>query len=356
VDVPVKQPYIIAETALNHEGDFEFLKRMVTDIASMKLNAVKFHLLLNVDSYMQKNHPLKEKTKKWMFSKEQWRQIITLSNQKGLDVIALCDDVESVVFLKEKAINVNSIEIHASGLNDLFLLKSLEGFKGRVILGVGGSEIHEIHSAIKQLGEIDIHEILLMYGFQSYPTDYNQINLAKICLFQRIFNLPIGYADHTAFNDPHNAFISVLAASMGFNILEKHYTPEFGKERIDYHAAVGMDTMKEIRDLMAIALAVYGRETLDMSVAEKNYGNVGPMKKAIVARRNIKAGESLKEEDMCFKRTAEESFMTQLDIKKLINLQVNKDLAEDEVIDFSKVKYSFKKMDASTFTNIREKK
>ncbi len=106
----MKQPYIIAETAVNHEGDFEFLKRMVTDIASMRLNAVKFHLLLDVDSYMQKNHPLKEKTKKWMFSKEQWKQIIGLSNQKGLDVIALCDDVESVLFLKEGAIKVNSID------------------------------------------------------------------------------------------------------------------------------------------------------------------------------------------------------------------------------------------------------
>ncbi|MEX2757590.1 MAG: N-acetylneuraminate synthase family protein [Candidatus Sigynarchaeota archaeon] len=329
---------------------------MVTDIAAMRLNAVKFHLLLNVDSYMQKNHPLKEKTKKWIFTKEQWKQIIEYANQNGLDVIALCDDVESVRFLIDDSINVNSIEIHASGLNDIFLLKALEGFKKRVILGVGGSEIHEIHSAIKELHGIGINDILLMYGFQSYPTDYKQINLAKMILFQRIFNLPIGYADHTAFDDPHNAFISVLAAAMGFNILEKHYTPEFGKERIDYHAAVGMDVMKKIQDLMTIALSVYGSETLDMSIAEKNYGNVGPMKKAIVARRNIKAGEILKEEDMWFKRTAEESFMSQLDIKKLVNLQASKDLAEDEVIDFSKVKYQFKKVDASSFINIREKK
>jgi len=356
VNALVKQPYIIAETAVNHEGDFAFLKRMVSDIAFLKLNAVKFHLLLNLDSYMQKNHPLKEDTKKWMFSKEQWMQIIALAGQQGLDVIALCDDIVSARFIIENAINVNSIEVHASALNDIFLLRALKGFKGRVILGVGGSGIHEIHFAIKELDEIGIHDIMLMYGFQSYPTDYNQINLAKMCLFQRIFNLPIGYADHTAFDDPHNAFVSVLAASMGFNVLEKHYTPEFGKERIDYHAAVGMDIIKQIRELMAIALAVHGSETLDMSIAEKNYGNVGPMKKAIVARRNIKAGEILKEEDMCFKRTAEESFMTQLDIKKLVNLQANKDLAEDEVIDFSKVKYQFKKMDTSNFTNIRERK
>jgi N,N'-diacetyllegionaminate synthase len=96
----MKQPYIIGETAYNHEGDFEYLKRMVTDIADLGLNAVKFHLLLNLDSYMQKKHPLKETLKKWLFSPEQWKQIIDLSNKKGLDVIALCDDVESVVFLK----------------------------------------------------------------------------------------------------------------------------------------------------------------------------------------------------------------------------------------------------------------
>jgi N,N'-diacetyllegionaminate synthase len=236
------------------------------------------------------------------------------------------------------------------------LLRALEGFKGRVIIGVGGSEIPDIHSSIKFLGQIGMHDIMLMYGFQSFPSDYNFINLAKLNLFSAIFKLPIGYADHTAFNDPHNAFVSVLAAAMGFNILEKHYTPDFGKERIDHHAAVGKDIMKQIKELIAVALAAHGKETLDMSVAEKNYGNVGPNKKAIVSKRHIKKGEILSEKDIWFKRTVEEATISQLDFDKLLNLEVIQDIEEDEIIDFSKIKYKFKKLDVTNFTHVGEKK
>ena len=51
-------PYLIAETAYNHEGDFSYLKRMVDGIAHTGANAVKFHMLLNPESYMQRKHPL----------------------------------------------------------------------------------------------------------------------------------------------------------------------------------------------------------------------------------------------------------------------------------------------------------
>jgi hypothetical protein len=55
----------------------------------------------------------------------------------------------------------------------------------------------------------------------------------------------------------------------GFPILEKHYTLDPGKERVDYRESVGKKTMIQIRDMMVLACAVYG-DTL-MSEAEKNF-------------------------------------------------------------------------------------
>ncbi|RMH72099.1 MAG: N-acetylneuraminate synthase, partial [Gemmatimonadetes bacterium] len=51
-------PYIIGETAYHHEGDMDYLIRMIDDMAEMGLNAVKFHLMFDPESYMQKKHPL----------------------------------------------------------------------------------------------------------------------------------------------------------------------------------------------------------------------------------------------------------------------------------------------------------
>ena len=351
----ILSPYIIGETAYNHEGDIKYLYRMIDDIAELKLNAIKFHMLLNPESYMQKKHPLIKESKKWIFSKNQWNEIINYSNKKGLDIIVLCDDIESIEYILENIIKVTAIELHATGLNDYFLLNAASGFNRQIILGVGGSTIDEINFAIDFLGNKGINDILLMYGFQNYPTKYTDINLSKMLKIRDLFKLPIGYADHTAFNDPNNEVISCMAAMMGINILEKHYTPDYGIERIDYHAAVGKMQMLKIKKLMELVLKVYGNGNLKMSEAELEYGNTGPMKKAIVAKRNIKKGERLSLDTLWFKRTVEESPIKQNQFLQLIGLESTKDIEKDEIIDFSKIKYKFKKTDLEGFTHVEKR-
>ena len=350
----ILKPYIIGETAYNHEGDIKYIYKMIDDIAELKLNAIKFHMLLNPESYMQKKHPLIKESKKWKFSKSQWNEIINYSNKKNLDIIALCDDVESIEYILENNIKITAIELHATGLNDYFLLNAVSGFNKQIMLGVGGSTIDEINFAIDFLGNKRENDILLMYGFQNYPTNYEDINLSKIIKIKSLFNLQIGYADHTAFDDPNNEVISCMAAIMGINILEKHYTPDYGIERIDYHAAVGKMQMLKIKELMELALKVYGNGNLKMSKAEIEYGNIGPMKKAIVAKRNIKEGEKLSLDNLCFKRTVEESPIKQNQFLQLIGLSALHDIKEDEMIDFTKVEYKFKKTYLEGFTHVEK--
>jgi len=356
MDNNILRPYIIGETAYNHEGDIKYLYKMIDDIAELKLNAIKFHMLLNPESYMQKKHPLMEEIKKWSFSKNQWNKIIDYSNKKGLDIIVLCDDVESIEYILENNINITAIELHATGLNDYFLLNAVLGFNKQIILGVGGSTTDEIAYAIDFLKSKEKNDILLMYGFQNYPTQYTDINLSKMLKIRDLFKLPIGYADHTAFDDPNNEVISCMAAVMGINILEKHYSPDYGIERIDYHAAVGKKQMLKIKKLMELTLKVYGNGNLKMSKAELEYGNTGPMKKAIVAKRNIKEGERLSLDNLCFKRTVEESPIKQNQFLQLIGLRALHDIKEGEIVDFSKVEYEFKKIGLKNFTHTKKTK
>ncbi len=352
----ISKPYIIGETAYNPEGDIKYLYKMIEDIAELKLNAIKFHMLLNPESYMQKKHPLIEESKKWTFSKNQWNEIIDYSNKKGLDIIVLCDDVESIEYILENNINVTSIELHTTALNDHFLLNAVSGFNKQIILGIGGSAIDEIAYAIEFLKSKGKNNILLMYGFQSYPTKYIDINLSKMIKIRDLFKLPIGYADHTAFDDPNNEVIGCMAAMMGINILEKHYTPDYGIERIDYHSAVGKMQMLKIKELMELALKVYGNGNLKMSEAELKYGNTGPMKKAIVAKKDIKKGEKLSLDNLWFKRTVEESPIKQNQFLQLIGLEAICNISKDEIVDFSKIKYKFKKIGLKNFTHTKKTK
>jgi sialic acid synthase SpsE len=349
------KPYLIAETAYNHEGDIAYLHRMIDEIASLKLDAVKFHLLLDIDSYMKQTHPLYEKVQQWMFTENQWNEIFSHANKKNLDIVALCDDVKSIRYINQKKKKISAIELHAVSLNDYFMLTEAVKFNDRLILGIGGSSISDISYAVDFLQNHGTQDILLMYGFQSYPTNYTNINIAKMHAISDVFHLPVGYADHTGYDDPNNAVISIAAAMNGFPILEKHYTLDPGKERIDYHAAVGKEQMRCIRDLMDIALQVYGSGQITLSEPEKAYGNIGPMKKAIVARHDIKKGETLTLGNLWFKRTPEESTIQQKQFLQLIGSTATADIKKDEVIDFRKIKYTFKTLNLEQFTKVKKK-
>jgi sialic acid synthase SpsE len=334
----IREPYIIAETAYNHEGDINYLYRMIDDIAELGLNAIKFHLLLNLESYMHQSHPEFTQFTTWIYPQEEWDRIIDYSNSKLLDIVALCDDVESIEYIVRNNKTVSAIELHSTGLNDYFLLEAASKYEGQVILGIGGSTPDEIQYAVNFLKQREKNNILLMYGFQSYPTNYSDINLSKIIKIKALFNLPVGYADHTAFDDPYNEIVSVMGTMMGINVLEKHYTPDYGKERIDYHSAAGKEQMKSIRELMKLALTVYGSDGADMSESELKYGQTGLMKKTIVARENISKGGKLSLNNLWFKRTKEESSVRQNQLCQLVGLEVTKNISQDEIIDFKKVK------------------
>ncbi|MBA3052662.1 MAG: N-acetylneuraminate synthase [Candidatus Omnitrophica bacterium] len=337
------KPYIIAETAYNHEGDFRYLRDMTDKIANLKVQAIKYHLMLKLESYMQEKHPAMKLLKTWLFSKKQWRELIDRAKGKKLDVIALCDDVESIKFIQRVYPDIKAIELHAVSLNDYFMLKESAAFKGTIILGVGGSTLDEIEYAVNFLREKGKRDILLMYGFQNYPTNYSEINLSKILKLKKLFDLPVGYADHTAFNDRYNEEVSCMAGMMGINILEKHFTLAEGKKRIDFEAAVGEDKMLKIKNLLSTVLSVYGSGSMKMSAAELKYGQTGPMKKAIVAERDIRKGEKLSLSNLCFKRTREISPVQQKEFVSLIGLHAGQNIKKDEIITFDKLKYKFGK-------------
>jgi len=347
------KPYLIGETAYNHEGDFHYLRKMTAELGELKVNAVKYHLLLKPESYIIEKHPLFAEIKNWTFSKKQWTALFDLAAESNLDVIALCDDVESLEFINQKHPDIHAVELHATGLNDFHLLMEASKFAGLIILGIGGSTLDEIQYAVELLRTEGKTNILLMYGFQSYPTNYTEINLSKMLKLQHLFNLPVGYADHTAYDDPNNVTISCMAVMMGIPILEKHYTPDFGVERIDYHAAVGKKQIKEIQNLMELALTVYDNGSLEMGEAEKKYGNTGPMKKAMVAAHDIPSGEILSPDNLVFKRTIAESPVKQQDFLRLCGLRTNKEIKRDELVTFNDVEYCFETYNTENFTNIK---
>ncbi len=343
--------YFIAETAFHHEGDVNFLNELIDQLIQLDINAIKFHLLFDVTDYMVANHSAIDVIKKIAIEQEQWPAIFEKVRDANKAIIALTNDMKSLQYINkiQAKFPIAAIELHSTGLNDLFLLREALLFNGTVILGIGGSTFDEINFAVDFLKDNNKHDIVLMHGFQNYPTSYEDINFERIKLMKSAFGLPIGYADHTDPNDVNNALISVLPRLLDVKIFEKHVTHVFGEKRIDAQAAVSLLKMKDVIILGNEVEKTLGQKTMIMSEAELNYGNTGPMKKAIVARKDIKKGHTIELDDLAFKRTDDSSQLSQKDILKVIGSEVVVDIASDELISFAKIKYTFKKQSNDQF-------
>lgn len=344
--------YIIGETAFHHQGDINYLKKLINAAADLGLDSIKFHLLFDIHDYFVENHSVIKVIEEWIFSEEQWSEIFQYTADQGLDVIALCNDVKSLEWINTNCKTpVKAIEIHATGINDVFLLEAAANFNNTVIIGIGGSSFEDINFAVDYLKIRNHEDLFLMFGFQSYPTNYSDINFDKIKLIKSAFNLPVGYADHTDPNDPNNEFISVAPILKGINVLEKHFTLDVKDKRIDSQSAVSIEQMKKIKKLVEILTIANGEGGLKMSEAELKYGDTGPMKKAIVARHNIKVNATIGLKDLAYKRTEQSSYLSQRQILTLIGSKVTKAILQDDIIDYSNVTYNFKVAETEQFYN-----
>jgi N,N'-diacetyllegionaminate synthase len=348
--IPNNRPYLIGETAFHHQGDFNYLVQLIEAAVATEVDAIKFHLLFDLSDYFVSDHKAYETLQGLIIEGNKWPDIHRMVSASGIKPIYLCNDVKSLkwVLTLDKD-SVLAVEIHATGINDILLLEEASKFSGTVMLGAGGSSIDDLTYAITYLRDKGKTDILLMHGFQNYPTDYKDIVFSKMQLLKNIFKLPVGYADHTDPVDSLNAYISCLPQAMGFNILEKHFTVSPGEKRIDSQSAVSVDTLREIKRLLNVFYSTNGSDALKMSSAELKYGDTGPMKKAIVARQNLKKGHVLSINDVAFKRTNNSIPMRQRDLHLLLGGELTRDVPRDTPLTFENVKYQFNEGDTSQF-------
>ena len=328
--------YLIGETAHNHAGDFDYALRAVKELGQMQVHAIKIHLNINLSSYASKDFKEKEVYDLFIWPAAKYGKLIDEIHAAGKEAVCLANDIESVEYLIQRN-DVEVIELHAVSLYDVPLLERLADYNGVLMLGVGGSSDEEMKRAIARLEKKTKKTILLMYGFQQFPTDPATVHLTKALDAQKRLGREIGYADHTWHADSKNAFLSVISYAMGLRVLEKHHTPDPGLERIDYQSSVGKETFDEIVTSLNLIKALKGNAKAPMSDAEKSYGQYGVMKKAIVATRDLKKGQTIKAEDLCFKRTSIPTSDNQLMYDELLGKRLKQNVLADDMINLSMI-------------------
>lgn len=323
---------LIAETAWHHEGDYPFMKDLVSRICNESdANIVKMHISLDLDEYMSRDHEAFETLKSWMLPAKQWEELIGIVQGSGKGLMLLLNDTSAIEFaarFKPEIIELHSVCLNVPKLQKAVLEKLDPDTK--IVIGVGGCSLQEVDAAVRAF---EGRETILMFGFQNYPTRYEDVNLSKVRKIQSLYpNKIFGYADHTGWNEPNNELITLLVASNGMDYVEKHVTTAYGQERCDFSAAVSIEMFNSLAEKINVLDQVYGNGSITLNAGEKSYSQYGPMKMAAVSVKEIEKGTLLTEDSFRFCRTSQKTNLSQIDVMEFIGQAVNTNLSSGQVL------------------------
>lgn len=309
--------YIIAETAFSHEGSMDYLKKQVDMAIEAGVNAVKFQILLNAEEAYSADVIASSELFQWIYTQEEWKEIILYARENNLKVVVLPIDMKALEFCENNTDLFEMIEVHSINFNHKFMLERIDLIPDKmVILGEGGRTLEDVEYALNKLKTAYSEKrILLMHGFQSFPTRPENLKMGRIKKYKDFFEVEMGYADHTSYDADDTALLQIAYVN-GARYFEKHLVVKRGEERTDYQAAVDSSRLKEIRKLLEQIEVIQGENCgCTLNEAEKKYRS---REKKIVALEEISVGTVFSESNLGYKVTNEEKRFEQNEMEHFI--------------------------------------
>lgn len=231
-------------------------------------------------------------------------------------------DVDSLQYLVECGIDI--IKIPSGEITNYPFLREVGKTGKSVILSTGMSTLTEIKEAIKVLKENGNKEITVLHCNTEYPTPYIDVNLNAMLTLKRELGISVGYSDHTL-----GIEIPIAAAALGAEIIEKHFTLDKSMEGPDHKASLEPNELQAMVNAIRNIESALGSEEKEPSESEKK--NVEIVRKSIVAKCNIKAGEIFTENNLTTKRPG--SGISPMRWTEILGQAAIRDFEEDELIE-----------------------
>ena len=327
--------YIIAEAGVNHNGSVELAKQMVIKAKEAGADCIKFQTFVPENlvskrakkAEYQKNQTNSEESqlemiRRLVLTREEFSELSAYCKRVGIEFLSTAFDLESIDFLQ--SLEMKRWKIPSGEITNLPHLIKIANLEMPVILSTGMAGIQEVKDAVNILKKNGAGEITVLHCTTEYPAPYDEINLHAMLSMKDELGLSVGYSDHT-----EGIEVSIAAAALGATIIEKHFTLDKNMEGPDHKASL------EPQELAAMVAAIRNIEramgTKEKIISSSERKNIDVARKSIVARRKIKKGEFLSEENITTKRPGNGiSPMRWFDV---LGKNAVRDFEEDELIE-----------------------
>lgn len=302
-------------------GDIELARTLLRAAAAAKADAVKFHVFM-ADELAVPSYRYYGLFKRLEWTRDQWKSLIDQGHSLGLEVIADVFGLGSALMLQEIGIDV--IKIHATDIRNKPLLEHFASIDLPLLLSAGGARLEEMTEAVRVLRSRGLpgRALVLMHGFQSYPTLIEHTNLRKMKYFGDSLGLPYGFADHIDGEHVQNFSLSAAAVGMGAVVLEKHITIDRSRKMEDYESALDPAGFTEFVDKVRDLEKALGRAEDVLLPVESDYRKSA--RKHVVALQALCAGQTISASDVALKRV--DVAENPVDLDKVIGRKLVRDI------------------------------
>jgi len=292
-----KKVFIIAELSANHNHSLKIAKDTIYAAKEAGADAIKLQTYtpewMTIDckksDFLIKSGTLWdgknlfELYKEAMMPLEWHEELFNYARSIDLEIFSSPFSKEAVDFLEE--FNPPAYKIASFEITDYELIDYTASKGKPVIVSTGIADFEDIQNAVDTAKKHNI-DIALLKCTSAYPAPRSEVNLKTIQSLREIFNVTIGFSDHTL-----GISAPIAAVTLGARIIEKHFILNKNIDSPDKDFSL---TPKEFKEMVKAI-----REVEEM-MGEVNFK---PKKGREFARslyvvKNIKKGETFTKENI----------------------------------------------------------
>lgn len=341
----MKKTHIIAELAWGHDGKISQAIELMKKAKDAGANSFSIHLTdlpnymvtyygngegkvsagredLDVYKYLEDINP----------SDDEWEILAKNAKEIGIELCVMPNDIQSLEFSESK-LNPEYYVVSPACFAELDMVEAIARTGKKTLFRIGGAYLAEIETVINIFRKNNNNNIILLHGFQNYPTKLEETDMSLLQTLKDTFNVEVGLADHIDGGDKLAKIIPMLALPYGATYIEKHITLNRDDKSEDFESALNPEDFKEfVENIRATEIALGTASFKDLNDATLRYRQV--VRKRLVAAVNIKEGDVITSDKIIAKRC--DVGLTPDNKELLINRVAKQDIVKDEALMIEK--------------------